>query len=293
MSSISFVILHYIDLDTTLQCVESILTSINYNYNIIIVDNGSPNDSVKKLEEIYKDNDKICILCADKNLGFAQGNNIGYKYAKEKLAADYIIVTNNDTIFRQADFAELMIGEYKRTKAHIMGPDLIVPNGSHQNPHRNHILSKKEVRKMLMVKTCFLYYFKIKKMLHLGSKVQLLEKLYKEKDLKTQMLKTQEYQKERTDIVLQGACLIFTPEYIRCESEAFFPGTFMYGEEDLLAYKCKKKGYHIVYVPKLQVLHMQGQATEKTYKVLLDKNIFMYEHIVKGCRLLLREMKAE
>lgn len=294
MNLVSFVILHYMDYNTTFYCIDSILNNINYNnYRIVIVDNGSPNNSAKQLEETFKENKKIIVLYANANLGFARGNNIGYEYSKNKLGADYIIITNNDTIFEQRDFIQTMIDECSQSDFYVVGPDLILPNGSHQNPHRDHILSKNEVKKMLFIKSLFLYYFKLKKLLHIDSKLQLLEKIYEEKDLKTQKRKSQNHQIKKCNVVLQGACLIFTPQYIKCEQEAFLPETFMYGEEDLLAYKCQKKGYDIAYIPKLYVLHMQGQATAKTYKVQLEKNIFMYTHIVKGCKLLLNLMREQ
>lgn len=292
MNLVSFVILHYMDYNTTFQCVESILKNIDYdNYRIVIVDNGSTNESAESLEKTFANDKRIVILYSNSNLGFSQGNNLGYQYSKEELAADFIVITNNDTIFEQKNFVQIMIQECNRTKAYLAGPDLILPNGDHQNPHRDHILSKNEVRKMLFIKKLFLIYFKTKKLFHFDSKFQVLEKMYEKKDLINQKKKNQNYQIVRENIVLQGACLIFTPQYIKFEKKAFSPETFMYGEEDLLAYKCIKRGYHIAYIPRLHVCHMQGQATSRTYKVQLEKNIFVYTHIVKGCKTLLQLMK--
>ena len=51
---VSFIILNYCSTEVTVQCVESIEKNINYqNYSIVIVDNGSTNNSGKILEEKY------------------------------------------------------------------------------------------------------------------------------------------------------------------------------------------------------------------------------------------------
>jgi len=55
----TFVVLHYITIEDTTECVDSILTNIKYdNYNIIIIDNGSPNDTGKLLADKYDSNSK-------------------------------------------------------------------------------------------------------------------------------------------------------------------------------------------------------------------------------------------
>ena len=60
---IVFLILHYYTIDDTIKCVNSIKSNIDAdNYEIVIVDNASPNDTGKELEELYKDNDKIHVL---------------------------------------------------------------------------------------------------------------------------------------------------------------------------------------------------------------------------------------
>ncbi|CUX34418.1 glycosyltransferase family 2 protein [Clostridium sp. C105KSO13] len=292
MKQVSFVILHFMDLDTTVACIASIINNISYeNYKIIVVDNGSTNDSEKRIEEKYDSEPKVILLCANENLGFAKGNNLGYSYAKKMLNADYIIITNNDTIFKQHNYIDIMISEFEKNNCYLIGPDLITPDGYHQNPHRDHILTQNEVRKMLLIKAIFLHYFMLKKTLHLDKKINALEYLYDKKDEKTH--ENINYKQRKENVVLQGACLIFTPIYISRETEAFSPKTFMYGEEDLLAYKCQRNGYKIVYSPELKTFHMQGVATGKAYEKKLEKNIFMYKYIVEGCQILLKEMKND
>ena len=83
MYTFSFVILHYISITDTIECIESILKNINYlKYYIIVVDNGSKNNSGNILKEKYKNNSNVKVILNENNLGFARGNNVGYKLAK-------------------------------------------------------------------------------------------------------------------------------------------------------------------------------------------------------------------
>jgi len=80
----------------TLECIES-LRSLTYpNYRIVIVDNGSANDSEARIRAAHPD---IPFLQTGRNLGFAGGNNVGIRYALER-DADYLWLFNNDALAR-------------------------------------------------------------------------------------------------------------------------------------------------------------------------------------------------
>ena len=76
----------------TLECIESIGSSTYSNYNIVVVDNGSRNDS---LLEIRRHASNFILLEAGENLGFTGGNNLGIRYAFAH-GADYVFILNND-----------------------------------------------------------------------------------------------------------------------------------------------------------------------------------------------------
>ena len=78
---VCFVILHYMALEETVVCVESILHNVEGEKRIVVVDNASPNGSVKQLRERYEDEPLVDVIETGKNLGFARGNNFGYRYA--------------------------------------------------------------------------------------------------------------------------------------------------------------------------------------------------------------------
>ena len=60
---------------------------------IIVVDNGSVDDSIGRIKLAHPD---IALLETGKNLGFAGGNNIGIRYALNR-GADFVWLLNNDT----------------------------------------------------------------------------------------------------------------------------------------------------------------------------------------------------
>ncbi len=78
----------------TLACVAS-LTKLRYpRYEIVVVDNGSHDDSVAKIRSAHP---HMPVVETGHNLGFAGGNNAGIRYALSH-HADYVWLLNNDTI---------------------------------------------------------------------------------------------------------------------------------------------------------------------------------------------------
>ena len=79
----------------TIVCLES-LTKVHTTYatlEIIVVDNGSTNDSVSQISKKFPE---ITLLETGENLGFTGGNNLGMRYACRH-GADFVWLLNNDT----------------------------------------------------------------------------------------------------------------------------------------------------------------------------------------------------
>lgn len=91
---IAIIVLNWNRPEDTLECLES-LHKIEYShFEIIVVDNGSTDDSVFRIKQSYP---SICLIETGENLGFAEGNNRGMVEALKKRAA-YILLLNNDTV---------------------------------------------------------------------------------------------------------------------------------------------------------------------------------------------------
>jgi len=73
------------------SCIDSLLAQTYQNYEIIVVDNASTDDSVKFLEKEFS---SVKIIKNKKNVGFAEGNNIGIKNSN----GDIIALFNPDAL---------------------------------------------------------------------------------------------------------------------------------------------------------------------------------------------------
>ena len=94
VAKFGFVILHYLAFEATVECVESICHCLGQNnlFEIVIVDNGSPNKTGKLLETKYKEHSNIHVLLLDNNIGFAKGNNRGFQFAKKQLKCSFWVL---------------------------------------------------------------------------------------------------------------------------------------------------------------------------------------------------------
>lgn len=91
---IYIIVLNWNGKQDTIECLESV-QKIDYpNYKILVLDNGSRDDSVAAIRERFA---QILIIENGANLGFAAGNNVGIDYAISQ-GTDYIFLLNNDTI---------------------------------------------------------------------------------------------------------------------------------------------------------------------------------------------------
>lgn len=87
------------------SCLDSLLSQ-SYPSEIIVVENGSTDDSIELLESKYPN---VTTLLQEKNLGFAGGVNAGIRYAlRQKYNA--IALFNNDAI-ADRDWLRHLVGE--------------------------------------------------------------------------------------------------------------------------------------------------------------------------------------
>jgi len=104
--SVYIVVLNYNGLEDTIECVDSLKKLEYTNYQIVLVDNCSTDESATRLKEIYPE---YYFIKTERNFGYAGGNNAGIKYAL-KQSADYICILNNDVVV-EPDFLDFIIKE--------------------------------------------------------------------------------------------------------------------------------------------------------------------------------------
>lgn len=257
---LGFVVLHYISLSDTISCIESI-RSKNHgtDYMIVIVDNGSPDNSVWELEKLFIDSDDVRLIHNKENLGFAGGNNVGIRYMNSSYSPDYIVVLNSDIILLDEGLLDTLSEEYEREPFAVLGPMVCLPNGlCNCNPmkekldYRDIVKYKHELRR----ERRFLDF-------HMYSIYKIMKKFEYKKNLRKTKVKniSVAYLEHKKNVVLHGCCLVFSKKYFEV-FEGFDESTFLYFEEDLLYVHCMENGLPTVYCPRIKVLHNQGASTQ-------------------------------
>lgn len=222
--NVYIIVLNWNGKDDTLECVKS-LQQINYSdYKIIIVDNGSEDDSVF---EIKKNFPEIKIIENKKNLGFAGGNNIGIKYAVEN-KADYILLINNDTTVDSNFLSELVQAGEADEKIGALGSKIYF----HSEPNRIWFAGGK------------VNWLK-NKGTHLG-----LDEIDNGQDNKIGEV---DY--------LTGCCLLVKREVVEKIGD-LAEDYFLYYEDTDFSLRTKNAGYKILYVPASKIYHKISRSTK-------------------------------
>jgi len=156
---VAIIILNWNNWRDTIECIESVSKIIYPNYNIILIDNGSSNDSVTQIKYHFKG---VCgerkqfvsnlsekylkytvLLTTSKvsesnqmtpkltsfiflelheNLGFSEGNNIGILCSRDNLHPDYYLLLNNDVVVEQNFLSVLVEAAEKNPHVGFVGP---------------------------------------------------------------------------------------------------------------------------------------------------------------------------
>ena len=116
----------------TLETLESLVRSTIHDFQleIVVVENGSTDGSVAALRKFQITNSKfqMKIIENKENLGFAEGNNIGMRYALSH-GADFIILLNDDTIVDRNLIFQLVKAAQVYGKAGIISPKIYFAKG--------------------------------------------------------------------------------------------------------------------------------------------------------------------
>ena len=107
MPKVGIVISNYNGWQDTLVCLDSLQKQTFTDFEVILIDDASPNDSVAQLQNKLPPN--TVFLPQERNVGFAAANNIGMRRALDD-GCDFALLLNNDTSVRP-DFLETLLAE--------------------------------------------------------------------------------------------------------------------------------------------------------------------------------------
>lgn len=289
-----FVILNYNTIEDTEKCILSIKKLYsNKHFKIIIVDNASPNGTGSVLQNKYSTSNDITVIISNENGGFANGNNIGYSYCITCLNPDFIIIANSDVEFVQEEFLDVVKEKYNKTNFSLLGPDIINPvDKVHQNPLRISGMSAKDIKKGILLRTLIVASNKRNGVCHfLEKSYRYAKRIFRGENMK-KAVNNDLFQKEVSNCVLYGACLVFSPHYINRHKLAFYPETFMYFEEEFLWYMLNNNGEITIYSPDLSVVHRVNGSTNATYSDLRKRLVFKESQAIQSAKKLLRYIKS-
>jgi hypothetical protein len=258
---ISIIILNWNGWQDTIECLESIFQNDYSNYNVIVVDNDSRDESLKKIKEycngeiivkspffeydpsnkpvkiletefnnnfqnsIKSSSSNLILIKNDKNEGFAEGNNIGIRYALN-LNPDYILLLNNDTVVDKDFLIEMVKVSESNDKIGIVGPKIYY----YDEPNRIWFAKGK-----ISWKFC--------RGLNIG---------YNEIDIGQH--------DQMTEIEYASGCAFFIKKEVIEKIGLFDKKFFLYFEEIDWTLRASERGYKTVFVPNSKIWHKVSQS---------------------------------
>jgi GT2 family glycosyltransferase len=252
MTDLSIIIVSYNTRDLITKCLDSIKdTAKNISFEVFVIDNASSDDSVEVIKKYVKEDKSQTTHFVENNvnLGFSKANNKAMKNAKGR----YVLFLNPDTVIypKTLDYMVKYMDDNKKVGAATC--ELIMPNGEIDDAsHRgfptpwnsfNHFSG---LAKIFPHSRIFAGYSQ-------GWK---------------NLKKTHEID------ALAGAFMIVRRE-AGDEVGWWDEDYFFYGEDLNFCYDLIKKGWKIMYVPEVSILHYKGVSggLKKVSKEITTANL--------------------
>ena len=109
-------------MDDVTSCVKSVLGSTYKNFEIIVIDNASKDDTAEKLKKLSSKENRIKIIESDVNLGAAGGRNKGASYAK----GEYLLFVDCDNVIDKRMISHLVKFLETKEDCGMVGPLMLI-----------------------------------------------------------------------------------------------------------------------------------------------------------------------
>jgi hypothetical protein len=119
--SVTFVILNWNQAQMTIECLESLYAQEHTTFRVVLVDNGSTDNSVARVAAEFPD---VIQIENGANLGYTVANNVGISRALE-LGSDYIFLLNNDTVVDAHMLSQLVAVAESDARIGVVGPTML------------------------------------------------------------------------------------------------------------------------------------------------------------------------
>lgn len=118
-AKVSVVIPIYNVEDKVARCLESILTQSLHDLEIIVVDDGTPDNSMQVVDRYAAGDNRFCVVAHERNRGLMQARKTGYMMAE----GDYVLFCDSDD-YLPPRAVETFYNEAMRTGADVVSGDL-------------------------------------------------------------------------------------------------------------------------------------------------------------------------
>ncbi len=255
----------------TIECLKSLETISYPNFDVIIVDNDSLDDSVQRIKDYYKNNNRfskfiqissieklitpfnhevnettLFFIQSPTNLGFTSGNNLGISFAMKNLDFSFILLLNNDTIVSPIFLSNLVKIAESDPKIGAIGPQIFY----HDFPDT--------------IQT-------------MGSRMEMFSG--RRKKILPEQVNSPVFLVDYLD----GACNLLK-RAVLADVGLMDPDFFFYVEDVDWGYRIRKKGYLLLVTTKAKIWHKVAKSTgggynpRVIYNIVKNDILFMKKH---------------
>lgn len=247
---LSIIIVSYNTKKLTEECIESIVENVKeITYEIIVVDNNSPDHSGTELKKLESKTNCLKVIASSTNLGFSKGNNLGINESSGRL----LLFLNPDTVVYPKTIETMVRFMDDNSDAGAATCKLELPNGG---------IDEASHRGFPTPWNAFCHFSKLERFF---PKSKLFAGYIQGwKDLNVV---------HEVDAIV-GAFMIVSRK-AGDEIGWWDEDYFFYGEDLDFCYKLHEKGYKIYYVPDVSILHYGGVSSgiKKKTKSITTANV--------------------
>lgn len=237
---LSIIVVNYNNYTLTENCIKSVIKTVkDINYEVIVIDNNSTNDSYSILREEFKDYHNIRIIKNIENEGFGAANNKAVELAK----ADILLFLNPDVEVLDEAINNLYNRLLSDESVGLIGAKLL----------NKDLTLQYSCRRVLKFSEFIITRTPLKNIVS-KDYVQKLEDKYLMTDL--------DHDKESEVDWVMGSCMIIRKKLF-LDVGGFSKEYFMYFEDVDLCYKVRKSGKVVLYYPGARMIHLHNQESVK------------------------------
>ena len=235
---LSIIIVNYNTRDLLRDCLLSIYSSQgDFQYEVIVVDNCSPDDSVEMVRQEFP---QAKLIASEINRGYAYANNLGLCQAR----GHYLLLLNPDTVLPPTALQGMLDFMEEHPDAGVAGPKLVLADGSLDLACR---------RSFPTLDVAFYRLVGLSKRHPNSPRYNRYNLGYLDPN-----------QVAEVDSVV-GACMCIRREALD-QAGLFDERFFMYAEDIDLCYRIKvDHGWKVYYNPAVVVTHYKAQSTRKRF----------------------------